>query len=484
MHQGYFSQVTSQTDTRLWINNPTSEEVKEALEAGAIACTTNPTYSARMLHQPGTRGNVLKIIDKSISETILDEEVAAFVQRSLVAEMALGFMPHFLATSGREGFVSIQMNPYLEKDSYKIVTEALIDFALFPNCIAKIPVIPTGLEAIDCLVRLNKPVIATEVMAISQAIAACETYQKASEESGNTPAFFITHISGIFDEQLKAEAEAMGIELSPEAARLAGCAVAKKQYALLQKRGLPGILLGGGARDLHHFTEMVGGKVHVTLNWSGTAMTLERNPPKIENLFDIPVPETIIRELSAKLPTFKNAYAEDGLKTADFHDFSPVVRFRTQFMNGWDELLKIIGERRAMVSSSSEKDDQKQTGDLAMASVCRGFCRVGENPPVEIRPGIFRSTLVYNKDNMLCYFREKQGARVDLHTHFAVQSGYVIKGKVKFFDAEGNERILGPGDGYLFNSNEPHGSIALEETVLVESFTPARPEYLDKDERS
>lgn len=479
MKKGYFRQVAAQTDTRLWINNPTTEEVKKALDAGAIACTTNPTYSARMLRLPETREKALSIIDKSILEVPDDDEVAAIVQRRLVADMAIGFMTHFQATSGREGFVSLQMNPYLEKDSSKIVAEALIDFALYPNCIAKIPVIPTGLVALDCLVRLNKPVIATEIMAISQAIAACETYQKASEESGHTPPFFVTHISGIFDEQLKAEAEAMGIKLSPEAVRIAGCAVAKKQYALLQKRGLPGILLGGGARDLHHFTEMVGGNAHVTLNWSGTALVLEENPPKIENLFDIPVPETIIRELSAKLTTFKRAYTEDGLKPDEFEDFGPVVRFRTQFMNGWNELLKTIRERRAMVSTTSKKVSQNQTNDSSMESFHRGFCRVGENPPVEIRPGIFRSTLVYNKDNMLCYFHEKPGARVDLHTHDAVQSGYVIKGKVKFFDAEGNERILGPGDGYLFNSNEPHGSVALEETVLAESFTPIRPEYLD-----
>ena len=96
-----------------------------------------------------------------------------------------------------------------------------------------------------------------------------------------------------------------------------------------------------------------------------------------------------------------------------------------------------------------------------------------------MKPGITRSTLVYNKDNMLCYFHEKAGARVDLHTHYAVQSGYVISGKVKFFDADGKERILGPGDGYLFNSNEPHGSVALEDSEIIECFTPMRPEYLD-----
>lgn len=474
MNQGYFRQVAAQTQTRLWINNPTVEEANKALNAGAIACTTNPTYVARMLRPPETQEDTLRIIDHVISENQDNSEAAALIQRKLVAKMATSFMPHFKETNGREGFVSVQMDPRFDQDSAKTVAEALLDYELFPNCIAKIPVIPSGLIALDCLVRLNKPVVATEIMAISQAISVCEVYKKASEESGNSPAFFVTHISGILDEELKAEAEALGVTLSPEAIKLAGCSVAKKQYKLMQERNLPGIILGGGARNLHHFTELVGGNVHVTLNWSGTVSVLEENSPAVENLMDKPVDETIIQELCDKLPTFAKAYAEDGLKPNQYADFGPVVRFRTQFMNGWNKLLETIQERRAMSSIKTNNID-----DIPKVSAHRGFCRVGENTPVEMRPGIFRSTLVYNTDNMLCHFHEKAGARVDLHTHLAMQSGFVLRGKVKFFDAEGNERILGPGDGYLFNSYEPHGSVALEETDLIEWFAPARPEYLD-----
>ena len=479
MNQGYFKLVTTHTPTRLWVNNPTAEEAKKALDAGAINCTTNPTYAARMINLPETREEALRIVDKSVAETPDDTEAAALIQRRLVAGMASGFMSHFKTSNGSEGFVSIQMDPRFEKDSARIVAEALADFELIPNCIAKIPVIPSGLVAIDCLVRLNKPVIATEIMGIAQALAACKTYEKASKESGNTPAFFVTHISGIFDEQLKAEAEALGITLSPEAMRLAGCAIAKKQYAIMQDRELPGILLGGGARNLHHFTEMVGGKVHITLNWYSTISALEEASPAVENLMDKPVPETIIQELCDKLPTFARAYDEDGLKPDEFEDFSPVVRFRTQFLNGWYKLLETIRERRTMLQATNNDTDQNPKDEAPAMSVHRSFCRVGENASVEMRPGIFRSTLVYNTDNMLCHFLEKAGARVDLHTHVALQCGYVLSGKVKFFDAKGNERILGPGDGYLFNSNEPHGSVALEKTELIECFTPARPEYLD-----
>lgn len=49
MISGYFHRVTDETDTRLWINNPTIKETEMAIAAGAISCTTNPSYSSRMI---------------------------------------------------------------------------------------------------------------------------------------------------------------------------------------------------------------------------------------------------------------------------------------------------------------------------------------------------------------------------------------------------------------------------------------------------
>lgn len=476
MKHRYFNQVAARTGTRLWVNNPTIEEAKKAINSGAVACTTNPTYVSRLLKNSVSAEEVLRLIDEAISQTSDDSQVASLIQRKLIAGLSSCFLPYFKSSKGKEGFVSLQMDPRLEHDPSKIVAEALADFELFPNCIAKIPVTLSGLAAIDCLVRLNKPVIATEIMAISQAITVCGVYRKASSESGNYPAFFVTHISGILDEHIKSEAESSGTFLSPEALRIAGCAVAKKQYNIMIERKSPGILLGGGARDLHHFTEMVGGNAHVTLNWTNYIELLEENPTPVENLMDNPVPKYIIEELIEKSPTFKIAYSEDELKPEKFEDFGPVVRFRNQFLDGWKTLMDTIGERRKAL----EKSGKISLKDVSIPEKSyRGYCKVGENIPVEMRPGIYRSTLVYNNENMICHFREEAGARVDLHTHEAIQVGFILKGKVKFFNEEGKEYIMESGHGYLFNSNEPHGSVALEETELVECFTPMRPEYLD-----
>lgn len=96
---------------------------------------------------------------------------------------------------------------------------------------------------------------------------------------------------------------------------------------------------------------------------------------------------------------------------------------------------------------------------------------------VQMRPGIERVTMSYNADNMLCYFYLKAGTGLPLHDHVAVQNGFVVKGRIRFFKADGSSIVVGPGDGYIFDSSEAHGSEVLEDSEIIECFTPMRPEY-------
>ena len=98
---------------------------------------------------------------------------------------------------------------------------------------------------------------------------------------------------------------------------------------------------------------------------------------------------------------------------------------------------------------------------------------------VEMLPGIHRTTMSYNEMIMLCYFFMKKGAKIPLHSHDAAQTGYVISGKVKFIKGDANSFIADSGSGYVFNANEPHGAEVLEDSEIVECFSPMRPEYID-----
>ncbi len=49
MPSDYFDRLRTDTPTRVWVNNPTIEEMDLALEQGAAGCTTNPAYGGGLL---------------------------------------------------------------------------------------------------------------------------------------------------------------------------------------------------------------------------------------------------------------------------------------------------------------------------------------------------------------------------------------------------------------------------------------------------
>jgi transaldolase len=104
--------------------------------------------------------------------------------------------------------------------------------------------------------------------------------------------------------------------------------------------------IGGGARGLHHFTELVGGDVNLTINWVGTAdKLLEQNPPVISRIFN-PVPQEVIDELCEKLPDFERGYENDRIHVEEYDEFGPVELFRSSFVKSWQRVLDVIRERR------------------------------------------------------------------------------------------------------------------------------------------
>jgi len=346
LEENYFLKVKELSPTRFWINNPTPVEAEKAILAGAISCTTNPTYAMKQIFKEDEKDYVLNIVDEVVKDVKDDNEACDLIQQKLVKRMLNKFLPLYERNPGKEGFVSIQGNPFADDDTDHIIEEALRYRKLGKNFIAKIPVTKAGLKAIEALIPEDMPMIATEVMGIAQAVYTCEMYQQVSKKCGKHPPFYLTHITGIFDDYLRNIVKRDNIDISPDVLWQAGCIVARKQYKIFKERKYPGIMLGGGARGLHHFTEMVGSEMHVTINWTGTADKLiEVNPPVVYRMFN-PVPQKVIDDLLEKIPDFRRAYMEDGLTVDEFKDFGPVVLFRDSFLKGWTYMLKIIQERR------------------------------------------------------------------------------------------------------------------------------------------
>jgi quercetin dioxygenase-like cupin family protein len=97
----------------------------------------------------------------------------------------------------------------------------------------------------------------------------------------------------------------------------------------------------------------------------------------------------------------------------------------------------------------------------------------------ELVPGVFMKVLAYGENSMLCEFQLKQGAVIPAHQHPHEQTGYLVRGSLRFFGDEG-ETVVEPGCSWSFKGGVSHGAEALVDTVLVEVFSPVREDYLPK----
>ena len=347
--ESYFMRLAQQTPTEFWINNPTRAQADLAIAQGASGCTNNPSYTQKMVDHPTEGAYAGNILDEVIREVEGDVNAIAEFQRRLVKPIAEKFLPVYQQGSERKGFVSIQGDPLHEEDPDVIIREALENRKLSPNICCKIPTTHAGLQAMEYLISQDVPLNATEIFAIHQAVVLCETYQRASQKYDKSPQLYISHIAGIYDDYLQDVVRKENIDISPDVLWQAGLAVARKLYQIMEDRHYPGIFVAGGARGLHHFTEMVGGKVSCTINWEGTAdQLLQQNPPVVYRLFN-PVPQKVIDELIEKLPDFKRGYLEQGLEIEEFENFGPVNLFRSIFIKSWNRVLGLISDHRKIL---------------------------------------------------------------------------------------------------------------------------------------
>jgi transaldolase len=348
MPQQYFHRVQAETPTRMWINNPTADDTRRAIAAGAVSCTTNPSYCAKLLQ---TEPEYLRgLIAETVTEIKDNDEAAEQIYHRASARILELFRPVYEQSGGTMGFVTIQDDPRCDDDAEHIMDVTMRCRKLGPNFMTKIPVIASGIAAIEELVARNIPICATEIFAVSQAIHMCEVYERAAKRSGNYPPFYLTHITGIFDQYLAEVVKAEKIGIPPEILRQAGCVIARKEYQLVKERGYHATLLGGGARGTHHFTEFVGGAMHITINWSTADELIAADPPVVSRI-DAPTPTEVVEELRAKIPGFRRAFDEDGLAVREFADFGPLMFFKTMFLNGYARLLDAVADCRTQTGA-------------------------------------------------------------------------------------------------------------------------------------
>jgi quercetin dioxygenase-like cupin family protein len=74
-----------------------------------------------------------------------------------------------------------------------------------------------------------------------------------------------------------------------------------------------------------------------------------------------------------------------------------------------------------------------------------------------------------------------KGAVVPEHKHVHEQVAHVERGSLQFTVA-GKEQVVSAGQSLVLPSMVPHGVVALEDTDVIDTFTPVREDWLSGDD--
>lgn len=339
--------MVSTTDTVLWNDSCSIEELTYAIEHGAVGATTNPVIVGNVLKKEMHlwKDRIPEIIEEMPTAT--EDEITWKLIEEMGGKGAELLMPAFELWKGKNGRLSIQTDPRYYRDVDRMVEQAIHFSNLAPNIIVKLPVTKAGVEAIEEVTYRGVSINATVCFTVPQSLAvgaAVERGLKRREKEGKDTSQMgpvCTIMVGRLDDWLKVVADRDNIITDPCYFEWAGVAAFKKTYRIFKERGYRPRMLSAAFRNHLHWSEFIGGDVVISppYKWQ-----LRYNASDVEVIprMDKPVDPQIIDELSRKFTEFRRAYEEDGMTPHEFDDFGATRRTLRQFIGGYRDLVAVI----------------------------------------------------------------------------------------------------------------------------------------------
>ena len=108
---------------------------------------------------------------------------------------------------------------------------------------------------------------------------------------------------------------------------------------------------------------------------------------------------------------------------------------------------------------------------------------VNEHPWIEIAPGIRRRTITYGTSMYQMIAKLDAGSRMPEHKHPQEQIVHILEGRMKLI-VSGVPHELKGGESFYLASNIPHGVETIDDTMVLDTFSPPRDEYLALDRQA
>jgi transaldolase len=339
-------ETVATTATDVWNDSCSIEELRYAIENGAVGATSNPTIVGEVLakEMESWRGRIVELAETNATWT--EDEVTWRLIEEMAAKAAELLLPVFEREHGRKGRLSIQTSPKLYRDAERLVEQALHFDTLAPNMQVKLPATRAGIAAIEEVTARGVNINATVSFTVPQALAVAEAVERgldrraAAGEDVESMSPVCTIMAGRLDDWLDVAAGKAGLLLTPGHVNWAGIACVKRAYAIYAERGYRTRVLSAAYRHHLHWSELIGGDIVLTIpaKWQRlfNASSIEVVPR-----FDDPVPADALESL-ARLPDFRRAYEPDGLAVEEFDGYGATVRTLRQFTASYQDLVATV----------------------------------------------------------------------------------------------------------------------------------------------
>jgi len=330
-------EMTQTTPTVLWNDSADIDELRYAIENGAVGATCNPVIAVGILKK-----ELMRELPGATEDVIgwkLIEEMSVRAAKLLE--------PVFAAQGGRNGRLSIQTDPRLFRDAGAIVEQAMKFSALAPNMIVKIPATRAGIAAIEEATHRGISINATVCFTLPQCIAVAEAVERGlrrRESEGKDIASMgpvCTIMVGRLDDWMKVLLDKRPISVDPGVTEWAGVAVFKKTYGIFRQRGYRLRLLSAAFRNHMHWSQLIGADAVISPP-SAWQKRFNASDIEVRPRIDDPVDPKVVEQLLTHFADFGRAYSEDGLSVEEFDSFAPTVRTLRQFIAACTDLDGLV----------------------------------------------------------------------------------------------------------------------------------------------
>jgi transaldolase len=226
----------------------------------------------------------------------------------------------------------VQVSPKIYRSTERMIEHGLSLATIAPNIAIKCPATKEGIAAMEELTAQGLNVNATVSFTVSQALATAEALERGMDRAlragipRETLHPYVTIMVGRVDDHMRRVAERDSVLFDPAYFNWAGIAVFKKAHQLFVQRRFRSTLLAAAYRHALHWSELIG---------EGAIQSIPYGWWKQLNGSD----------LNRKLPDFRRAYDEEGLRPEEFAGYGASVHTLRQFLGGYQQLVEWVRDR-------------------------------------------------------------------------------------------------------------------------------------------